>query len=191
MSTKFDKIIPGCFYHICDRAVGNELLFRRPEDYSDWMQRVEKFLLPFVELHAYCLMNNHYHLLIRALETTDHKLFSKQMAKLQSTYAKEYNRNYDRKGGLFMRPFARREILNEAQLAWVFWYIHRNPLHHGISLNWETWPYSSYPFYLNKEPTLLTTQFCTELFGGTDQLKAFHIMNANAFKTEYLGFSLE
>ncbi|MBC6492431.1 transposase [Flavihumibacter stibioxidans] len=191
MSTKFDIITPGGFFHICDRAVGDELLFRRAEDYTDWMSRIEKFILPVAELHAYCLMNNHYHLLIRALETTDHDLFSTQMSRLQSTYAKDYNRTYDRKGGLFMRPFARREILNEAQLAWVFWYIHRNPLHHGISLNWETWAYSSYPFYINNVPSIITTNFCTELFGGLEQLKAHHTMNANAFNTEFMGFSLD
>lgn len=191
MSTKFDIITPGGFFHICDRAVGDELLFRRAEDYTDWMSRIEKYILPVAELHAYCLMNNHYHLLIRALETTDHDLFSTQMSRLQSTYAKDYNRTYDRKGGLFMRPFARREILNEAQLAWVFWYIHRNPLHHGISLNWETWAYSSYPFYINNTPSIITTNFCTELFGGLEQLKAHHTMNANAFNTEFMGFSLD
>jgi len=191
MATKYPTINPGTFAHICNRANGNEILFRRSEDYSDWMERIETFILPVAEIHALCLMANHYHLVLRTLESTPHDLFSKQVNKLQSTYSKDYNYTYNRKGGLFMSPYNRIPIMNEAQLIWTIWYTHRNPLHHGVTENWQEWKYSSYLNYLSNEPGIITTNFCLDLFGGLEQMKAHHNMNAHAFRFDYRNFSLE
>jgi putative transposase len=191
MASKYPKINPGTFAHICNRAVGNEVLFRRNEDYDNWLERVEKFIIPVAEIHAFSVMENHYHLVLRSLDTTSHDNLSKQVSRLQSTYGKGYNNIYSRKGGLFMSPYNRKPIKDEAHLLWAIWYTHRNPLHHGITENWQDWKYSSYPQYINNKPGFVTTKFCMELFGGMDQMKAHHNMNAQAFQKNKLQFSFE
>jgi putative transposase len=191
MSSNYPKINAGTFVHVCNRAVGSEILFRRREDSEDWMQKVEKYILPVAEIHAFSLMANHFHYVLRTLDFVQHELLSKQMNRLQSTYSIKYNHVYQRKGGLFMRPFNRVPIMNDAQLLWTIWYVHRNPLHHHVAENWQEWKYSSYPHYMNNQSSIITTKFTLALFGGVDQMKSHHNMNAQAFRTDHQKLSLE
>jgi REP element-mobilizing transposase RayT len=191
MGTKFAKIVPGHFFHICNRAVGSEPLFLLPADYYSFLDRMGKFVIPAAELHAYCLMSNHYHLLVRVREEVKPEFFISQMNRLQSTYAKKFNFINERIGGLFIRPFKRVMIETEAHLITTFWYIHRNPLHHLITSDWESWPYSSYSHYLREEPGILTTNFFKDLFGGAEQIRQHHHLQADYFWREHRSLTLE
>ena len=52
-------------YHIYNHAVGNELLFKTEENYSFFLNRLKKYLSPYVDIYAFCLIPNHFHLIIR------------------------------------------------------------------------------------------------------------------------------
>ena len=191
MATKFAKIVPGHFFHICNRAVGNESLFLKPPDYYSFLDRIENFVIPVAELHAFCLMSNHYHLLVRTREEVAPELFTSQMRQLQSTHAKKFNFTNERMGGLFMRPYKRVMIETLPHLITAFWYIHRNPLHHNITRDWESWSYSSYNYYMNNEPGMLTTNFCIDLFGGVEQMQAHHRLQSDFYWREHGLLTLE
>jgi putative transposase len=191
MSSNYPKIQPGNFAHICNRGVGDELLFRRNADYEDFLSRIIKYIIPVAEIHSFCLMPNHYHLIIRTFDTTEHSLIKSQLSKLESTYAKFYNRSYGRRGSLFMRPFKRIIINSDAQLIWAFWYVHRNPMHHGITMNWKEWPYSSYSMFFQNEPSFLVTNFMLDIFGGLKGLSDHHQLNSDAFRLDLRNFGLE
>jgi putative transposase len=191
MGTKYEKIRPGSFAHICNRATGNEVLFRRKEDYHLWLGGLEEYIVPIADIHAFCLLANHYHLVLQTHEDTAHELFSKQLGTLQSCYTKHNNHIYQRIGGLFISPFNRILIKDEVQLAWTFWYTHRNPLHHNLTQRWEEWEYSSYRYYVTGEPGFIKTDFFIELFGGVEQIKAHHHMNAAAFRVDMKKLFLE
>jgi putative transposase len=79
MASNYPKIRPGNFAHICNREIGNELLFRRKEDYSDWMAGIENYLIPIADIHAFCLMSNHYHLVLQTHETTSQDFLSNRI----------------------------------------------------------------------------------------------------------------
>ncbi len=185
MGTKLPTLEPGMFYHVFNRALGTEPLFRFSTDYLDWTNALEEYLLPVAEIHAYNLLPNHFHLMIRLKDSSTHEIFSKEINRLQSQYARHYNRKYGRMGGLFHRPFGRKIIKDDAQLAWLLWYIHRNPLHHNITDDWDKYPYSSYPHYLNNASTLVTTEFLIAFFGGIDHLLKHHQMLASDFKNHF------
>lgn len=148
-------------------------------------------LLPVAELHAYNYLPNHFHLLVRAKDDMETGAFSKEMNRLQSRYAKGFNYTYERKGSLFMSPYNRIPITNTEQLIWVFWYIHRNPLHHGITQKWKEYPYSSFLHYKSKTDEWLSTEYLLALFGSWEQLNKHHEQLADMFKSEHSKLTLE
>lgn len=174
MNSKIQDIESGKFYHVYNRAIGGELLFHSEKDYLHWLDLLKRYLLPVCEIHAYCLLPNHYHLIVRVNANTNPGSFSKSMSNAANAFTKWANLTHNRKGGLFMTPFKRKLIENDAYLTWCLWYIHRNPLHHQYTSNWQTWKYSSYSAYTAGKYTLVTTNFFLSLFGGADALINYH-----------------
>ncbi len=91
-------------------------------------------------MHAYCLMSNHYHLLIETPEPN----IANGMQWLNSTYAHRFNEKYERIGHLFQRRYARRLIVDDEHLREVIRYIPLNPVRAGLCKRPEDWPWSSY-----------------------------------------------
>ncbi|HEY8396924.1 MAG TPA: hypothetical protein VIK80_03220 [Flavihumibacter sp.] len=185
MATRVVMVEPERFYHVYNRAVGKESMFRSRTDYLEFMNRMKEFVLPVAEIHAFNLLPNHFHFMLKPLSTTTPDLMSRELNRLQSTYAKFFNRKNDRKGGLMQRPFGRKAVKDDGQLTWLLWYIHRNPLHHHITNQWETYPYSSYPHYFQESSEFVTTSYMLEYFGGLANLKAHHQQHAEAFEQQY------
>lgn len=102
-----------------------------------------------IELIAYCLMPNHFHLLLRSIERDSMTRFMRSLA---TRYSMHFNKKYDRVGTLFQGPYKAVMIENESQFKWVTKYIHRNPL--SLPLFKEqtnklaNYPYSSYKNFL-------------------------------------------
>jgi hypothetical protein len=101
------------------------------------------------------------------------------MSDSANSYCKLYNKEYNRKGSLFMRPFKRKLIGDDHQLAWTTWYIHRNPMHHGYSNDWATWKFSSFQTFFSDKPTSLSKNFILDFFGNEKELLKQHKLNAN------------
>ena len=53
------------FYHIYNHAVGDELFFKSDENYKFFLRRFKKYVHPYVDLYAYCLMSNHFHFVVK------------------------------------------------------------------------------------------------------------------------------
>ena len=90
-------------------------------------------------MHAYCLMSNHYHLLIETPEPN----IAIGMQWLNSTYAHRFNEKYERIGHLFQRRYADGIILTDEHLHEVIRYIPLNPVRAGLCKRPEDWPWSS------------------------------------------------
>lgn len=65
MQDKHAILEPDCFYHIYNRANGNEKLFLNDKNYTYFLERFKSYILPIAEIYAYCLMPNHFHFLVR------------------------------------------------------------------------------------------------------------------------------
>jgi hypothetical protein len=61
----------GKYYHVFNRGNNGDTIFYKPENYKFFLRRMEEYLMPFIEVYAYCLMPNHFHLLIRVKERTE------------------------------------------------------------------------------------------------------------------------
>jgi putative transposase len=179
MSSNIQQLAPDRFFHVFNRAVGNEKLFLHDEDYHRWLGLIKMHLLPLSDIFAYCLLPNHYHLLIRLNDDLPASGFSKAMSDAANTYSKLFNAANNRKGSLFMRPFKRKALGNEHLISWTFWYIHRNPMHHGYTKDWPGWKYSSYPAYCSDSPSLLNRKFFIDFYGSLEALKSHHTLQVN------------
>ena len=148
------------------RATGSEKLFLIPGNYQFFLLRLRKYILPIAYVYAYCLLPNHIHLLVRIKELPAIKKYFEEKKKgkifteegvpdflmerfsnLLNSYAKSYNKFYDRKGSLFIYYIRRVEITTDNQLWSTVFYIHKNPVHHGYCEAIKDWPWSSFQVY--------------------------------------------
>lgn len=145
----------GYVYHIYTHANGKDLIFRENENYKYFLDKLVKYIVPIAEIYAYCLMPNHFHLLVRFKSKDqipnedEHKYLMKQFSNLLNGYAKAYNKKYNRKGSLFLDYLKRKRVDDEKYLIKLLHYIHNNPINHGFIEDINEWKYSSYHSYIN------------------------------------------
>ncbi|GAE33748.1 transposase [Halalkalibacter akibai] len=146
MSRKHRVWFPGAMYHITARGNRRTALFERELDYQTYIMILEdvRKQYPF-ELHSYCLMTNHIHLL---LETTNVHI-SDIMKAFHSRYAIWFNKEYDYIGHLFQGRYGAKLITDAPYFLEVSRYIHLNPLDANMVDRPEQYRWSSYRTYLS------------------------------------------
>ena len=150
---------PGKTYHIYNRGVNKQLIFFDKENYIFFLKQFDKYLSTKVDVLAYCLMPNHFHMLIRIINIKDlnDKEITNAVAKsfkdFMISYAKAINKKYNRTGALFQQKFKRKEISNDFYFSWLVQYIHMNPVKAGLCKNAADWRFSSYNAIINNKPT--------------------------------------
>ena len=142
----------GATYHIFNRS--NENLFYTRENYLFFLRKIKANLLPLVDIIAYCLMPNHFHIL--ATVKPEGTIVNGQMQKLSfaignltSSYSKAINKQQNRKGVLFAHK-TKAKMLNDAKndyLLSCFMYIHQNPYLAKLVDKIEDWEFSSFRDY--------------------------------------------
>ena len=180
---------PGRFYHIYNRGNNGENLFLEERNYRYFLQLYIQHVHPAVDTYAYCLLRNHFHLLVRIKDLSGqepkppHQYFSNFF----NAYTKSINKAYGRTGALFERPFRRIGVLGAAYFRNVVAYIHRNPQHHGFVDDFREWPYSSYDVVLSDKSTRLQRDVVLDWFGGPQEfmdLQQSPIVLADQFTLE-------
>ena len=137
----------GAFYHVLNRGNAGEAIFKSKKDrerFLDCIARaVERFSL---KIHTYCLMMNHYHLLV---ETPEPNL-SKAIQLLNVSYATYFNRKYHRNGHLFQGRFKSILVDEDAYLKYLSRYIHLNPVRAKLVEYPADYSWSSYREFIGK-----------------------------------------
>lgn len=127
--------------HIINRGVERRPIFSGPADYNFFLTQTKEVLSKLkISLLSYCLMPNHFHLLVADLGGA----LSSGMQTLQSTYSMYFNRVYDRVGHLFQDRFKSFEVEDFDYLSWLPVYIHRNPIKAGLVTRPEQWEWSGH-----------------------------------------------
>jgi putative transposase len=211
MTTRKIQFTEGEFYHIYNRGTDKRIIFKNNTDYfrfmlllyfcnSDNSLRISSLLdqklslaklfskdrgNQLVDIGAFTLMPNHFHILIKEKIEGGISTF---MGKLATAYVMYFNTKYERKGSLFEGPFGAKHIDTDEYLNWVFSYIHLNPVklidpdwkENGISdpklaENFmQNYKYSSYYDYFiegRPESTILTKDIFSENLSQLNDFK--------------------
>jgi putative transposase len=111
---------PGMYYHIYNRGNNRENIFIEDRNYSYFLMLFSRHLSPLMHLYAFCLMRNHFHLLVRIREGDEKGQLqvkqrnpSRAFANMFDAYTKSINKAYQRCGALFQRPFGRIPVMTE------------------------------------------------------------------------------
>ncbi len=133
--------LPGLIYHVTARGVRRQSLFHDDSDRQAFLRIVLETIQLFpAAIHAYCLMDNHYHLL---LQTTRHTL-SDFMHRLNTRFAKLFNRQNPAGGHVFQSRFHSIPVQVDTYFATVSRYIHLNPVRAGMVRRPEDHTWSNY-----------------------------------------------
>jgi REP element-mobilizing transposase RayT len=164
-------LVAGEYYHIYNRGNNYETVFREPENYYYFLRLMVKYLLPEqVQIVAYCLMPDHYHLLLYLQTET----LSRSMQPFLLAYTNAFNRRYQRIGSLFQGPFKARRIGTNEYLLHLSRYIHLNPVEAGLVQKAEDWEFSSYKDYLGlRQRTLSGANIVMDQFGTGEEYRRF------------------
>ena len=128
------------YYHVINRGVEKRKVFLDSADHHKFMSLIEEFKLDhnFV-IHAFCLMANHYHLLIEVKQ----KNLSTIMHKINSRYSNYFNKKYNRVGHLWQGRFKSWYVKDQRYLTNLTKYIEQNPIRAGITTKIGDFPWSS------------------------------------------------
>lgn len=189
---------PNSYYHIYNRGVDKRTIFNNTQDYAVFLNYLKEYLSPLPEKHpqrqiavnnkdykindyqcrnycnsviliAYCLMTNHFHLLIKQTAARNIELFMRSFATRYTSY---FNKRCQRSGALFEGPYKAVLIDSDEQLLHLSRYIHLNP---GRNLFRQP---SSYPDYLQlKNTSWVQTQDILRYFKSENQSSLSIITN--------------
>ena len=156
-------------YHIMSRGVGRCLIFEEDRDREQLLMLIDDMQeRGGVTVHAWCLMDNHYHLLVES----ELMRLSRSMRHLNSTYALYFNERHGRSGHLFQGRFRSEPIDSDDYYLTVLRYIHQNPLRAGLACSCA-YPWSSFVDYMTV-PRHCSNHLTKTLLNGADEFSSLH-----------------
>ncbi len=156
----------GALYHITSRGNRRETIYETPEDRENFLEILGGVCAKYNWLcHAYCLMGNHYHLLIETPEAN----LSQGMRQLNGVYTQCFNKAHARVGHVFQGRYKASLVEKETYLLELARYIVLNPVRAGIASSPSEWPWSSYRATAGKVLPLdyMSTDWLLAVFGAT------------------------
>jgi putative transposase len=189
-----EPLVHGSYYHIYNRGNNGAAVFFENENYNYFLRLYAKYVDPIAETYAWCLLKNHFHFLVRIREveeinendftystTEKPKVInpSNQFSHLFNAYTQAMNKRYNRTGNLFETKFERKLVTTEIYFQQLIFYIHNNPVHHGIEKQIHLYPWSSYNTITSIKPTKLQRTEVINLFGDLDNFIYYHKQQQN------------
>jgi hypothetical protein len=194
--TRFEN---DCIYHVYNRTVDKKPMFKSDDNYAFFIRQFDKYLSDYIKIYAYCLLDNHFHFMIKVNDLTDltdlttfeklsnlneklpnqkekttHDIVSHQFKKFFQSYSMAFNKQQNRVGTLFQTPFKRVLVNDDEYLKELVCYINTNAQKHNLVKNFKIWKWSSYNNTIgNKETKLLKEELIT-YFGDLENFIYCH-----------------
>lgn len=162
----------NAWYHVMNRGANQQTIFESDFHRNLFFELLEEIVARFnIEIHAYCLMNNHYHLLIK----TPNANLGRAMKHLDALYTQRFNRATHRDGPLFRGRYKAILVDSDQYLLQVSRYIHLNPVAAKLCKKPIDYKWSSYRFFISKQSLFawLTTSFTLNQFSGFNKTSSY------------------
>jgi putative transposase len=146
--------------HIYNRGNNKQAIFFSDSNYAFFVEKINKHIVPKTDVLAYCLMPNHFHILVHLTETSikpkrigslDSTEINNATRSLLSFYTAAINKQYGFTGSLFQQNTKYKSLLGTTgnYISTCFHYIHQNPVKAGLVKKLEDWDYSSFKEYID------------------------------------------
>jgi len=178
-------------YHTIIRGIDKQDIFYSEKDRIKFIEIIKDTKEKYnYELYAYCLMDNHVHLVIY----DKNEEISKMMQSIEISYVRYFNQKYERTGHLFQNRFFSKKVEDREYLKMLCRYIHQNPLKAGVAKT-EEYKWSSYNKYL-KFNKLVDTKFLLSVFSedekeAKEEFIKFHNINVEENKQKEINDMIE
>jgi REP element-mobilizing transposase RayT len=147
-------------YHVIMRGINRQNIFEDDEDYERFIETLRSYkAISEYEVYAYCLMGNHFHLLLK-VGKENLELVIKRIA---GSYVYWYNLKYRRSGHLFQDRYKSEAVEDDSYLLTVIRYIHQNPIKAGLCKCISDYEYSSYGDYVAGDSRLVDLGFALSI----------------------------
>ncbi|MDO8639062.1 MAG: transposase [Candidatus Daviesbacteria bacterium] len=199
MPYRITPLVEGSVYHIYNRGVEKRIIFLDERDYQRFLQTLyyyqfmgpkpafsarDKFQVKdfsnnpkIIEIISYCLMPNHFHLLIKQLNNNG---ISEFIGKVTNSYTKYFNTKHKRVGPLLQGVFKTVLVENDFQFLHLSRYIHLNPYVDKLVEDLESYKYSSYPQFIGLTLNRLSVpELILNQFNDGDDYKEFVVGHAD------------
>ncbi len=170
------------YYHIYNKGINGTPIFFNEQNKIYFLKQFDKYLSESVSIYAYCLMDNHFHFVIKTND--DSEVVTQKFSNFFNSYVKSVNKENDRTGSLFEKHFKRIRLENEEYLRNLIIYVHLNPKNH-LDLNFESFKYSSYQSFLSSKETKLERNEVLDLFGGIENFIFCHKQKESNLNEKY------
>jgi putative transposase len=175
---KLPSLTPGQYFHIYQRGNNRESIFLEERNYAYFLTLYSRHVAPVADTFAYCLMPNHFHLLVRiraaAAANAPTVSAERAFANLLNAYAKSINKAYGRVGAVFQHRFGRIRVDSDRYFVALIGYIHRNPQKHGFVDDFRGYAHSSYGELVSQTSDVLKTSEVLAWFDGMDGFVRYH-----------------
>ena len=135
----------NAYYHVMNRGRGRQCIFHGDDYYNAFLKTLEEAHQRFrLQILCYCLMSNHYHLLVKTPEAN----LGRALRHINGLYTQRYNRLRKTDGPLFRGRYKAILVEEDSYQLQLSRYIHRNPIEAGVVDRLDDYPWSSYPYYV-------------------------------------------
>jgi len=179
---KLEKLEIEHYYHIFNRGINGDFIFKNDENKKYFLKLVSKYLNNRISVLAYCLMDNHFHFVIKINE--EGTIVTQAFSNLFNAYAKAFNKQNSRTGSLFEKHFKRIKLVNDNYLKQLIIYIHTNPKHH-LNMNFEDYMFSSYQSILSQQETKIDRDEVLTLFDDIQNFRFCHKNKNDVLNEKY------
>jgi len=154
-------IVNGCIYHVLNRGNGQQNVFHKDRDYEAFIDLIGEAKARYpVKIYAYCLMPNHFHLVLLPIKAQE---LSKWMQWLMTSHVRRYHRHYGGSGHIWQGRYKSFIIQENAHLLTVLRYVEGNPVRAGLVHTARDWVWSSHQEVIGERQHLLIDKIPIEL----------------------------
>lgn len=177
-----EKLEKDQYYHIFNRGINSNIIFKTEDNMRYFLELLKKHLTHKVDVIAYCLMSNHFHLIVKIIE--EETVATQAFSNLFNAYAKAFNKQQHRTGSLFEKHFKRKRITDENYLKNLVLYIHKNPEVHGVVKNFYDYKFTSFNSFLATDKNIFSKekQYILSLFDTVENFKYTHHSDLQGFE---------
>jgi len=173
-------------FHCYNRGNNKQKIFFSESNYLYFLSKIKNHLCPRLDVLAYCLMPNHFHLLVHIPEDCDMISLTNNWRIMLSSYTRAINKQNEWTGSLFQQKTKSREMGSDLQTLVCLNYIHQNPISAGLVQKMEDWKFSSFGSYASLwKDDILDFTVNNQLMNLPETSTEFHAMSCDILPNNY------